>query len=365
MAETFYPMLGDFYLIGKNVQENKPALYHYIEETPKHTDKDLRIVQFGCDLHFNCISVKAFDEFEKALTNIIDRYDQRGMLIANLTPGSLSTVRTHDDYKQRRKHMSSAIGINQCSKYINMMIKAIDDSLSKVSENQEIDFTMVIKEATLAIIITIFFGYNISEKIGKIKYICPNTNETSYISFERMYVNVTSNELAAQFSAKGKLLPFLQHWKLINPFKSNAANALELARVMREYLSKGEDKDCIYQQLMSLGKFDKEAILMDCILMMIAGYDTVAHSLTSVLHFLKKNPDKMEKLNKELEKSGLHNIEGKSGKDLMKAYMECDYLTYVGKESLRLDAPVMQSVMYEIYQDTEICGVKLEKGQHI
>ncbi|CAI2363795.1 unnamed protein product [Moneuplotes crassus] len=38
---------------------------------------------------------------------------------------------------------------------------------------------------------------------------------------------------------------------------------------------------------------------------------------------------------------------------------ECDYLTYVIKESLRMDPPSMNTSPYMTYEEVEICGVKI------
>ena len=124
MNKEFYPMLGDLHLIDKNVKENKSAFSHYYTEVLEHENCDLRIVQFGADTNMNVISVRAFEEFERHVPKHIDRFNQKDLPNANLTPGSLVCTKTDEIWKQRRKEVAAAIGIKECSKYIPMMIKA-------------------------------------------------------------------------------------------------------------------------------------------------------------------------------------------------------------------------------------------------
>ena len=221
------------------------------------------------------------------------------------------------------------------------------------------------KELTLSVIINVFFGSNIFEKLGKIRYKNPFTGEVSHLDFIQIVIIILNDELVAWMLPKGKLFPFLQRWKLSEPYKTNKVNVDHFTGVLRDYLETSDEKDSIYHELLSSGTITKEECLMDCFNMMMAGYDTVAHFLTSALHFLKKSPDKLEKLKKAIEKSGLYNAEGKSNSELLETYMECDYLNYVMKETFRMDAPVVQSALYEVVQDVKLCDVKLDKGMLI
>ena len=210
---------------------------------------------------------------------------------------------------------------------------------------------------------SIVYGNNVIDKIGHIKYVCPSTKKVSYVSLAKMLITCVSNEISAWMSLQGKIFPFLRGWKLIEPYKTNAANSAELNRVLEKYLDNTDDRDTIYHTMLDSGKYPKEVVIDDCLNICIGGYATTSHSMTSVLNLLKKNSKCFDILKEELKKSGLFDIENKSNQELMRAYMECDYLNYVMKETLRIDTPILQSVLYEVYEDTQICGVKLVKGQ--
>ena len=124
MSEKYYPLLSDLKLIDQNVRQGKSSLYHHFVEAKDNVDKDIRIVQFGEKTYFNILSVKGLDEFEKLVPKYIDRHDQIDLPIGNLAPGSITASRTDESWKERRKHLASLIGINQCSKYIGRMVNA-------------------------------------------------------------------------------------------------------------------------------------------------------------------------------------------------------------------------------------------------
>ena len=113
---------------------------------------------------------------------------------------------------------------------------------------------------------------------------------------------------------------------------------------------------------MESGKFTADEVFYDICSTIFAGLDTSSHALTSILYFLKKNPDVMTKLKSELAKYGITkdlNPEDPTFKDKIE---RCDYLTYCVKEGLRLDPPLNTSIFYEALENIDICGIPIPKG---
>ena len=113
---------------------------------------------------------------------------------------------------------------------------------------------------------------------------------------------------------------------------------------------------------MESGKFTADEVFYDICSTIFAGLDTSSHALTSILYFLKKNPDVMTKLKSELAKYGITkdlNPEDPTFKDKIE---RCDYLTYCVKEGLRLDPPLNASIFYEALENIDICGIPIPKG---
>ena len=104
---------------------------------------------------------------------------------------------------------------------------------------------------------------------------------------------------------------------------------------------------------------------MDCITMLIVGFETTARTLSSILYLLEKHPEVKVKLMEELKSAGLFDLQNKTNKELYLAYNECDYLYYVFREALRVDYPGPQGMVYDVLEDVEICGVPILKGDKV
>ena len=77
------------------------------------------------------------------------------------------------------------------------------------------------------------------------------------------------------------------------------------------------------------------------------------YGVISCIFRLKQNPHVYDKLMKELKDSKVRDavFQKKLDSELLS---DCDYLTYVVKESLRIDPPSMFTTPYSTYDDVEI-----------
>ena len=97
-------------------------------------------------------------------------------------------------------------------------------------------------------------------------------------------------------------------------------------------------------------------------MLLFAGFDTISHLITSCLFQLKKYPETLQKLMESTNKWGIINVDKSKGSSLKDIYENCEYLNYVIKETLRIDAPTVLSVLYYAKDEVEICGVPISKG---
>ena len=309
--------------------------------------------------------MKALEEFELLVPKFIDRDGHKGLPGERIFPNGFLLRKSDENWKTRRKEILSVMSINNCSEYIKMMIDTIDCKIDEFCDKGEIDITQMLCKIAFQIISKIFLGHDILDIIGKCKYIDPFTGEEQMIPYDEMQMKNFMNELASYAETKGKIFPFLASWKLIEPYKSCAKNVQEAIRISEKYFESSEDQNSYYHKSMKTGKFTKDECVMDCITMLIAGFETTARSLTSVLYLLKHNPEIKTKLIKELEVAGLFEVENKTNKELYVAYNECDYLYYVFREALRLDYPGPQGMVYNVLEDVEICNVPISKGEKV
>jgi cytochrome P450 len=171
--------------------------------------------------------------------------------------------------------------------------------------------------------------------------------------------------MGTRFKVKSLFLPFLNKYDLSAPYNINYYNIRSLWKALRSYLDKHEDDDTVYARLIKRENSNKEEIFQDVLSLLFAGHETSSHAIGSTMYFLYKFPKVRAKLERELKE-----LENKSHEEikeiLTKAKLEeFEYLHLVVKEALRIDPPAGDALPYDVLADTEICGVKLKKGDVI
>ena len=66
--------------------------------------------------------------------------------------------------------MTRLIGINFCSTHIPVMLQTVDKHINDSPVNEEISLTRLLTKVTFDIIMKVFFGQDITEKMDKIEY---------------------------------------------------------------------------------------------------------------------------------------------------------------------------------------------------
>ena len=125
------------------------------------------------------------------------------------------------------------------------------------------------------------------------------------------------------------------------------------------------DNESVYKQLISKELFTKDEIFNDMILLLFTGFDTTSHGIASILYNIHKNPRVLNKLLSGLKLNGITDISTDDESSLKETYEQWDYLNYVVKEGIRIDPPVMNSLVYNVKENIEIWGVPLDKGSKV
>ena len=363
MADKFYPFQGDLAIWNQNDARGNGKFQHFIDEALSEKGYDIRLTQLGPESVIDVCSVKALDEFEKLVPSKIDRYHHRGLPIGYFLKGSLAVTRSTENWSIRRKEMIKKLAINNCSKYIPMMIEIVDKNIQNTPTNHEIDIIQFFSRITIEAVTKIFFGQSITEKMKEIAYICPKTGKKSTKKFHEFYPQIISNEFEAFIDPKGKLFSFLVEYKLVEPYITNAKNLEACYNALAEYLETSLDKDSVYFLLYSSKQYTKHECIMDALMMIFGGFDTSAHSLASMVRLLKRNPDKYDKLMKELDRYQITKLDKVPKDEYKTIFEECDYLSFVTKEAMRLDGPTIETPLYQAIEECDIAGVRIPKGQ--
>jgi len=135
---------------------------------------------------------------------------------------------------------------------------------------------------------------------------------------------------------KNILFPQLIDYNIGRENRRNERNNKEITRVLKEYLATSKDTNSVYEQTIKALDVDPENIFADCIALLIGGHETTFLSFTSAVYSLKKNPECLKILMKEIEDNIIEG--GKiSADEFLKSFDhqkldEMEYLTMFIKE---------------------------------
>lgn len=364
-TKKYIPMLGDITLMIENEQNGKGWYNHWIEEVIEDPEIDFRLLQVTNVSILEFCSLRALDEAEKLIPFKIDRHTHEFDPIGKLMAGSFVVSKSSEGWEQRRKFIMKQIGLNNCSQYTKLMYDEFDKALKEVKVGQEIDMTDFFSKIAFGIFSIIFFGSKIKEKMQNCLYIDPYTGKEEVIPYDEFFFRVARSALKAFADPKGKFLSFLADRELIEPYKTSARNCRHIIQLLKEYFNSHLEEDSICNQMYRSGDFSAEVCVMDSMLMLFAGYENTSRLVSATLYNLKFRPEIMKKLKEAMVKSKLDRPEELNKDELKDAIYNCDYLTYVMKETLRFDNPLAESVNYDAEDDFELFGVKIPKGQRL
>ncbi|KAH8549933.1 cytochrome P450 [Umbelopsis sp. PMI_123] len=114
------------------------------------------------------------------------------------------------------------------------------------------------------------------------------------------------------------------------------------------------------ERLLELPEFQgptgEERLVQELLIMIFAGHDTTAHSLTMLFYTLAKHPECQQKIREEFQ-STIPDEESFTAANIGKL----KYLSAAIKESMRLH-PVLPAVLLQSYEDTTLGGIQIPKG---
>ena len=365
MNPKFVPIVGDGTYYRNNIALKRVSYYHLIEYSMKSKKSDLWFSIFGGTIIFDLLSSKAIEEFKTKWPEFIDRMDIRDIGFGKLISKSFLASRSDKSWKTRRDFYLKEIGLNSASKFIPCMVEQIMAKTKQWKKGVSYNLISEIVDATFNIICIILFGKAIIEEIPKIRYADPANGEIMYLDFKEFF-NRLNQDFVIRFrlNLKGFMCLILRKYNLTRPFNLMNQNSKELKIVLRNYV-KVIDQNFFLSKAMNAEIGDKDQIIEELCALLLAGYDTTSHFVSSALFLLAKNNDCGNKLAIELQ-----NIKGKSYDELLYLFkdnkiQEYQYLHYVLKETTRIDNLADKSIPYSVVKDTTICGVPLKKNTMI
>ena len=351
-SPTFIPLLGDFYTYAKNMSQGLTYYAHLDDKTKILKDYDMELIFEGPTAVLQPVSSQAHREFSNLVPKSIDRYPELRS-IGQMMSRAFGNIKTNEEFYHRKKAFFKLLSFNRSSSYIPMMVEGLERMTAKWVENKvSVDVIPELFRQNFSVLTRILFGRDTDEVMKKLRPYKTPSGEYIMLDLCQLFYNTTDAYIDQYLSPLAVLLPFLNEYKLIEPFKTNYNNNETLREAFREAIAHTSDKESVLYSLQEeLKDTDPEVILDDLIGVTMAGIDTSAHAFCATLYFLKKNPEKLVKLQKELADNGLCGSTNMIEKYDKSTIENLDYLFCVVKEALRLDPPAMDSLNYIAVDD--------------
>lgn len=285
-SPTFIPVLGDFFLYAKNMFEGKAYYAHLDKKTEEMKDCDLELIFEGPKSCIQIVSHNAHKEFDQLMPHFVDRIPEVSS-VGQMMPRAIGNNKTNEDFLFRKRTFLKLLSFNRTSPYIPMMIAGLDQLTCKWVENDKmVNVIYEMFKQNFAVLTKILLGTD-TEEIMKRKYPYKNPDDTFDMLNTCDFFHKTSDAFIDQYlNPASMLLPFLNKYKLVNPFKRNHENNKMLKKNLREAINFSKDENSVLFNLREIMKHDPEQMLDDLLCFALAGVDTSTHSFATVLYQL-------------------------------------------------------------------------------
>ena len=310
------------------------------------------------------VSSKSIEQF---LNYQIDKVDKveifRGL--GKFIPESMGNRRTTELTKQRRKNLTTWMSLNSSSKYIPGMLNCWDRILEDMHNENETDILHQMNILTFTIFTEVLFGDDVNELVTRLHPYENADGSIEEIPIREMLIRLSKWYLENYYNPLTVMLPFLNEYRIVNPYKRDHKNMLKFKEAVRELIKESKDTNSVGYKLAKFDAISEQEGLDDVCGSMVAGAETTAHSLVSCLYFLNKHPKILKKLRDELEENCFVKGEDLKSKFTIDNIQNLTYLTWVIKETLRVDSVVSDTFDYEALEDISICNVPISKGTRL
>ena len=353
-------MLGDLYFHFKNMQSDKMHYIHLRDDAPKVNKFDFKADVEGIIPMITVVSEKAYREVVAMMPTKVDKVRwEKGLF--KLFQGSFSNFPTSELMKQRRRTASSLLGVNKTAKYLPVVISNIERGVEIMKKKGRCDFMEEINAVAFHLAVGSFFGRDI-DNLPTEKFMYEHGDRTAYYTLSEYFVNLNLDIIPEFVHPVTNLFPPVNSKNLINPWKRNQRNLLRFRGIIREMAEKSKDKESLWHILGGQEGVSPDDCFNDLFLFIIGGSDTTSHNLVSFMYLIKKNPECFKKLKEELTRYGITGGPNVKDQITFETLLDIDYLTYLFKETLRMDTAVQFSFYYQAKKKIKLCGVPLEKG---
>jgi hypothetical protein len=226
--------------------------------------------------------------------------------------------------------------------------------LDKMEDNQSFNLIENLNDAVFNLISGIMFGKEESKMVNeRISYL--NKNGTTDQITLREFINRIAKDLLLQgLHPKTMIFPFLNYYNIGNPFSTDKKNSDCLHDAFYRITKLSKDPNSICSKIPTDESYSDKDKAIDIFGFLLGGTETSAHTIIASLFWLKKNPQVLAKLMKELRDNGITKEADLKEALSLETIQNMDYLSCVIKETLRIDTPAQDTFYYKALEKTTI-----------
>jgi len=364
VSDHYYPIMGNYIERLANIEAGSVYYQHLRDQSNTICKHDIKLEYEGSRPVFKVLSPQAHQEFSELVPHKFDRHpDFHGFGKVSMT--AFFQVRTSEDTKNRKATFMKLLSLNSSSRYIPDFIDCMKGITKEWKIGESYKCVKEMNYFTFTVFMHVLFGKDLQHfATHQVDYI-NGANQIEKLPFRDFFILLTKDLAYGWVHPLTLTLPILNKYNLVNPFKRDMKNIEIMKRTLHEITSKCKDEGSIYYKLTQDKDNKEEDIFEDIIGFMLAGTETTSHAIGSAIYFLKKNPNCLAKLMKEFESNGFKRSGHSEDKYTSDNIHKMDYLSYVVKETLRVDTPAGESLMYSAKVNTSLCGVPIQKGTNL
>ena len=236
-SDTFIPILGDFYYYIQNMNKGLTYYAHLDDKTRVLKDYDMELLLEGPTVVLQVVSNQSHREFEHLQPETIDRYPELTS-VGQMMSRTFGNGRTGDDFHHRKKAFFKLLSFNRSSHYIPLMVEGLEklttEWVEAGNQGKQVDVIAELFRQNFSVLTQILFGRDtIHIKNKKRPY---KTENGDYIMLDmcQLFNRVVDAYVDQYLNPFSIFLPFMNTYKLVEPFKRNNENNEMLRKVFRE-----------------------------------------------------------------------------------------------------------------------------------
>ena len=132
-----------------------------------------------------------------------------------------------------------------------------------------------------------------------IPYLLPDRG-TKAMTFLEIFMACIGDSITEGFKFITNVFPFLAHYALTPVHRRIKKNIETMHAAIRKILDETKDAHSVYSSINEHYE-DKELMIHDLLALLMAGFDTSAHTITTVVYRSIKHPDKFAHYQEELK----------------------------------------------------------------